>query len=271
MSVQEAKSMLSLPVSAEHFLELAEAWNPSYFIQKRDALYSLVKRIETLPPTEHLPTEVVTFACGLSIGWQLPFALIEHEENYSIQKKTNILLREKDAISTQLETDEIPVLPLKTVTLRVVHKKNPRYFLLTRIGDFPLDGQTKRDLTPVIKQLLNTEKNVMNKGVKINPPEFDPFRSLGIGRGLVNPFVMTASLTTSEKELGVARHLSGLLYYQDKIEGFVAIAVSPRETLIIERSIFMFTLSWWQESRLVVVEPTLGFIPTIPFRRILKS
>lgn len=270
MSVQE-KSIFSFPISPEHFLELARVWNPSYFNQKGDSLYSLVERIETLPPTEHLPTEVVTFACGLSIGWQLPFALIEHEKNYSIQEKTAILLRERDTILAQLGTDGIPVLPLKTVTLGVEHEGSPKYFLFTRIGDFPLDGQTKRDIMPVIKQLLNTETNVMNRGVKINPPEFDPVKSLGINRGIVSPFVMTASLTTGEKEPTVDGYLSGLLYYQDKIEGFVAIAVSPRETIIIKRSIFMFTLNWWQESHLVAVKPTLGFIPTVPFRRIIKS
>lgn len=251
MSVQETKSMLSSFRPAEHFLGLAEVWNPGYFTQKRDALHSLIKRIEMLPPTEHLPTEVVTFACGLSIVWQLPFALIGHEENYLIREKTNILLQERDAITAQLGTDEILVLPLKTVTLRVEHKGTPRYFLLTRIGDFPLDLQTKRALTPAIKQLLNTETNVMNKEVKINPSEFDPVQSLGINRGIVSPFVK-----------GVNPTISGLLYYQDEIRGFVAIAVSPRETLIIEGSVFISTLNWWQESRLA---------PTIPFRRVVKS
>lgn len=261
MSVQETKSILSSFRPAEHFLGLAEGWNPRYFAQKRDALYSLIKRIEMLPPTEYLPTEVVTFACGLSIGWQLPFALTEHEGSYSVQEKINILSREKEAISAQLGPGEIPVLPLKTVTLRVGHEKTPRYFLLTRTGNFPLDLQTKRDLTPVINQLVNAKANAMKKGVKINPPEFDPVQSLGISRGIVSPFVRRAS-STSEKELGGAKRLSGLLYYQDEIKGFVAIAVSPWETLIIERSVFMSTLNWWQESRLA---------PTIPFRTVVKS
>lgn len=234
---------------ARHFMLNGEYYGE--FWLQRDQFYALVNSLDGLAPTTHIPSEVVGFAYGFSAMIHSPIALIAHEQSLSVQEKSNILMAHHEDIAAQLGVREASVLPLKTITLRFKHEGSHSYVLFTRIGDYLLDRDTERYLIPSLKRLLQVEHNPLGSGSTINPLEFDPRRMLGIEPGLVSPFVRA----------NVTNVLKGLLYYRDEsLDSFVAVAVSPYDTLIVDKTVFNLTLNWWQ-----------GDFLGVPFRAVVKS
>lgn len=160
-------------------------------------------------------------------------------------------MEHQEDIWQQLGIWGISVLPLKTITLGFRHEGARSYVLFARVGDYPLDEDARSDLTPVLQRLLQTERDPL-KRFDVNPQEFNPESKLGIEKGLVSPFVH-AHLTDIPPR--------GLLYYRDdSLDGFVAVAVSPYDTLVIDKTVFHLTLLWWQ-----------GDFLGVPFRPVVKQ
>jgi len=225
------------PTSREILGQAASA-DPVRFSQRASELYFLVAQLDSLPPTKHVPSEVVAYATGLSIVTGVPFALVQHGISRSVGEKATILAGQHDSIAGQLG-QEAPVEPLKTVTLRVGHQEVPAYFIVSGIGNFRVDDQTKQDLLPPIQKLLGTDTNVM-RTITVNPPELDP-RYLGAEAGIVGPFIETFGRFP----------VRGLFYYvPSDYEGFVAVAVSFTDTLIVQKSVLSLTINHWQENHL---------------------
>lgn len=238
---------------ASHFMLNGEQYG-ACSLPQRSQVYALIDCLDGLAQTKHIPSEVVGFACGLSAMSHRPIALITHEPSFSTQEKSDILMVHQEDITTQLGVREVSVLPLKTITLRFEHEGAASYILFTRTGDHLLDWVTKSDITPVLKRLLQTERNPLRRGLAINPLEIDPVLMFGIEPGLVSPFVR-ANLTSVPK---------GLLYYwenaDDSFDDFVAIAVSPTDTLVVHKTVFHRTLDWWQ-----------GNFLGVPYRTVVKG
>ena len=224
---------IARPISPEtqYFLDLAEIFDPASFAPQKSGLYALITHLESLSPTKHIPSEVVAYACGLSIVTNTPFALFQHESTRSIAEKVNILSRQEG----------LPLLvePLKTITLGLRNQGVSRHVLLTGLGDFRIDDQTKQDLLPPLQKILHTDKNVVRE-VTINPREINPLQ-LGTEAGIVSPFV----------RLGKNSPITCLLYYYPSwYKDFVAIAVSLRHTMVISQALFWNTLCWWNMDNL---------------------
>lgn len=204
-------------------------------------IYAFIAYVDALPKGTHISARVVAFAAGWSAINNAPIARITHEPIFSVREKSEILAAQRQEIATQLEQENAWVHPLKTTTLRIDHQQIPRYFLFTCVGDTLLDAKTKLRIAPAVNSLLHTNQNLM-KRVTINPHEFDTEWSLGLKPGVISPFV-----TTHPSDL------SGVVYDRDDNDAeYVAIAVSPRDTLIIERNVFSLTLLWWAENFLGV-------------------
>lgn len=220
-------------------------------IETRERYDALVKRLDGLAPAMHIPSEVVGLACDLSVLVRRPLALINHGPNYSLQEKGSILVEYQEDIAEQLGVGKVSVLPLKTLTLQFKHE-GVSYILLTRVGDHRLDPSAENDLKPVLKELLQIKRNPLARNFTINPfSDFDPKKRLGIEPGLVSPFVRP----------GLTDDLKGLLYYRDdSFDGFVAMAVSPGDTLVVHKTVFDLMVGRWQEN-----------FPGIPFRAVLKG
>lgn len=235
---------------AYHFMLIGEQYGGVSRHPQQKQTYALLERLDGFDPTTHIPPEVVGFAYGFSAMDHRPLALIEHEPSFSAQEKSVILMEHQEDIWKQLGVWGVSVLPLKTITLGFRHEGARKYVLFARVGDYPLDGDTRGDLTPVLQRLLQTERDPL-KRFDVNPQEFDPELKLGIERGLVSPF-MSANLTDTPP--------IGLLYYRnDSLDGFVAVAVSPYDTLVVDKTVFHLTLQWWQ-----------GDFLGVPFRPVIK-
>lgn len=172
---------------ARHFILNGEQYG-AYLIPQHDQILALVDRIDGLSSVTHIPSEVVGFACGFSAITHQPIALIEHESSFSAQEKGDILMEHQEDIWIQLGVWGVSVLPLKTITLGFRHEGARSYALFARVGDYPLDGDTRGDFTSVLQRLLQTKRDPL-KRFDVNPKEFDPELKLGIEKGLVSPFV----------------------------------------------------------------------------------
>ncbi len=216
-----------------HFLEQAENANPFVFKQREAEILGLTGRLDRLSYAESLPSEVVSYACGLSVATKTPFAILHHGISYSAAEKAAILEANRGEIAQQLESNE-PVLPLKTLTLGVRHHDDGlSYFLVSGVGDFSIDGSAKRAILPPLQQILDTNTNILSKGVVINPPEFDPIY-LGVKHGLVSPFLRSDT------------GLSGFVHYDNRdMHGFVAVAASFNDTVVVRKFVLELVMMWW--------------------------
>lgn len=222
--------------------------DPDYY-EKVLYIYRLLERLEKLSPVEHIPTKAVALICGLSAILDRRFAFVEHRPTHKLTEKSAIFSEKMGEITRQLGIDKPEIESLKTITLKVKHHGTSYYFLVSGIGDFHIDPSVKTNLAPAVQQILGAESNILNKGVSINPQEFHPNLELGLLPGIVSPF---ADLTRFGGGLG----LRGLLYDSRMgIEGYVAVAVSATDTLIIDSSVFPTALNMWR-----------GFYLNIPFR-----
>lgn len=218
---------------AQYFLDLAQISDPVFFAFQKAEVDSLLIYLESLPPTKHIPSEVVAYACRLSVVTRTPFVLIEQHET-ARRKATMYFFSRQEAFSIHVE-------PLRTVTLRFRNRRVPTHALLTGIGNFEIDDQTKQELEPSLQELLHTNDKVMRR-VTVNSPKLNPSK-FGTEAGIVSPFVRLGEI----KDNPIA---CLLYYYSPKYKGFVEIATSFNNRIVISQAVFWQTLRWWNAEHL---------------------
>lgn len=211
-----------------HYLEQAAEYEPLRYEREEERIQGLLDSVKGLSPAQHIPKKAIAYAVGLSIVTDQPFAVLNHEESYTVREKADILTENSATISAQMGDSDDPK-PLKTLTLRL----DDRYILLSGVGDFYIDKKVKRNLSTTLNSVLGTERNFFKHGMRINPEEFNPRLFIGAEHGIVGPFLRSASGLTS------------VCYYRDGLYTPVAIAVSLRDTLIVSRPVFNLAMLEW--------------------------
>lgn len=230
---------------ANHLLEQVNNYAPKGSGESLCKLHELITAVDGMPSHSHIPTEAIVYLCGLPIIFEEPFAIFHHEENRTIAEKADILSKNKKFIDSQLLADA-QVVPLKTITLRV---KGEAYLLLTTEGNLPFDKFVRNDLSKPAGLMVGSESKPFNSSYSINPPDFDPRQYLGLQAGIVSPFAHRNS------------GLLGILYYKDHSnDGYVAIAASLTDTVVVRAHMASLGMNWWVNRRL-----------NVPFRKVAKS
>ena len=219
----------------EHIPALAEALTKA-LKEGDDSL--LNKRAAALHRMQ-IPIGFLKYAFGLGhpvfgVGPSLPVAILEHELSSSAAQKAGILLRERQSLACQLNTEQMPE-PLKTVTLGFKTEGIYAAVLVTGVGDFEINQQIKRKIAGPF-QLSNS---VADRAV-INPEGIDPASLVGLIPGVVGPFV-NGKFDNSRLWAVV------FLNKHPAADKFVAVAVSPWETMVVDQAVFRVSLNWWDE------------------------
>lgn len=231
--------------SAIQYLQKGEYYGQHDFAQDpRGNIYDFLTRLDTLPRNERIPTEAVVFALGVSAAFRKPFALLTHEPVVSVAEKLEILHAQRDSIAVQLHSSETPEL-LKTVTLGMVYKVGERkpnvamarvtkHVLVVGMGDFHIDNPMKDEISKALGMKKKPERT------HINPESFDVASSINLVPGIVGPFF---------EWKGEVIGLDKIVYFPEvrKEASFVAIAVSPTDTLVVTKDMFGATVLHWME------------------------
>lgn len=192
----------------------------------------LISRTMQLPRA-HMPIDAVALTYEMCVRSVPPllYAIITHKHSYSVAEKAEILRQKRKEITAKLGSDESPT-PIKTLTVEIEDSGVTRHFLLSGVGDFRINNQAKARLA----EELGVSKSVMGR-MKINPEEFDTTLFIGLLPGVVGPFVQPHLLG----------NLVNVIYLKNAGEssGFVALAVSPIDTFIVERPTFELLLDSW--------------------------
>lgn len=204
-----------------------------------DDMTLLQRRADMLPGMQ-IPIGFLKYAWGFGhplFGFDRPAALITHEPHCSTVQSIEILEQKRVSIAQQLGSDQMPD-PIKTVTLGFKQQGMDSFILLVGEGDFTLSREIKRKATGQ----LGLPKSAADRSV-INPDMADPVLLLRLMPGIVGPFIRSG--------LSNSYLLKGVFYLRKPQEAgpkkFVAVAVSPWETMIIERGVFGVSLNWWHE------------------------
>lgn len=207
---------------------------------KQDDMTLLQKRAEMLPGMQ-IPIGFLKYVWGFGyppFGFNTSSALIIHEPHFSTAEAIAVLKRERVSIAQQLDSDQMPD-PIKTVTLGFKQQGTDSLVLLTGEGDFTVSSKIKKE----VAVRLGLPKAAADR-VVINPHTTDPVLFLRLIPGIVGPFI--------RNDLANSYLLKGVFYLQKPLEvvdskEFVAVAVSPWETMIIKKGFFRVSLNWWHE------------------------
>lgn len=220
-----------------------EYYAPDFPQDQQESLYGLIERMYGLDPAARVSPLAVVTMCGRSgILEYHRFAIISHRPSHLITEKMAILQQAQDQVRQQLQVgEEVVIEPLKTLTLATRNAGREYYFLMVGIGDFRVDNLMKRALRVPLGLMIGTEDDVTRRGLRINPPEFDPVLNLGVMPGIISPFV--ERLHDPNSQAGIR----GILFYHCvDLHRYVAIAVSLEDTLIVKALDFRGGLGQWQ-------------------------
>jgi hypothetical protein len=196
-------------------------------LRYQDRNYDLVQYLSYFPKA-HVPAEVLVRLYHKFHMENFTYALLNHRKTEDTNQRMHFVAYAPEVAKTG------NTLPLKTNTLSISFPDGHKVsHLVTGVGDFEIDKPTKVKMA----KLFEVSKNQMRDHAHINDPTFDPAEKLGLIPGMVGPFFANKHLSNVGKVV--------FLETNTDPSSFLALALTPSDTAIIQRHVFEDTLQWW--------------------------